>query len=245
MSTKYIDKDIRWKWLEERGYNVLSDKYQYAYMQALWSSPDIVQSVWCNSPAGTGKTVLATLAGAYEVMKGNYDKIMYFRNAIPIRQQGYIPGNLSEKELPYMMPFIDALDQARPGLYKIWSEQGDYDKKCIKAVATTSSYVRGLTFKNSFIIVDEAQSWDLGELQAVYTRIDNSCKVVTIGSTLQNDNHQQRKFRGLSPFELYMKHYEGNQAAFIKLETNYRGSFSLHADKIQETIDKVMTNSHA
>lgn len=243
MSTKYKDGDIRWKWLEERGFRVLSDHQQYAYMQALWTSPDIVQSVWVNSPAGTGKTVLATMAGAYEVMKGTYDRIMYFRNAVPIREQGYIPGNLSEKEHPYMLPFIEALDNVQPELFKKWSTtNGEEINPHDRAVATTSSYVRGLTFNNSFIIIDEAQSWDLGELQAVYTRCSDSCKIVTTGSTLQNDNKRQKKFKGLTPFEVYMKHYRGQKAAFIKLETNYRGSFSLHADKINDTINKLLVD---
>lgn len=68
MGNKY--GDIRWKWLEERGFNVLSDRHQYAYMQSLWTPPDIVQGVFCESPAGTGKTVLAVLAGAYAVTSG-------------------------------------------------------------------------------------------------------------------------------------------------------------------------------
>jgi PhoH-like ATPase len=229
--------DIRWKWLEEKGFNVLGDKNQYAYMQALWTSPDIVRSVWVNSPAGTGKTQLAVLAGAYEIEKETYDKIIYLRNAVAIRDPGALPGYEGDKDRPYLRPFLECLDKVQPGLYEKWSIT-EHNKNP-KVYAMTTSFERGVTYDNAFVIVDEAQSWDLNELQTIYTRCTDNCKIVTIGSTLQIDNKKLKRVAGLTPFEVYMKHFKGNNAAFIKLETNYRGNFSLMADKIGETVKEL------
>lgn len=227
--------DIRWKWLEERGFHVLSDHDQYAYMQSLWAPTETVQAVFCDAPAATGKTTLATLAGAYEVEKGTYDRLIYIRNAVAVRDLGFLPGDLAERTAPYMAPFVDALDKVRPGTFEKWSRSQLGDKQP-KIHAVTTSYLRGVTFDRSFVIVDEAQSFDLTELQTVLTRLTDTCKVVVIGSKLQNDNQKQRRTSGLTPFELYMRHYEGKPVTFHKLSTNYRGWFSQHADTIGNTV---------
>lgn len=230
--------DIRWKWLEERGYKVFGDKHQYAYMQSLWSPIDIVQVVCVNANAGTGKTVLATLAGVYEVEKGTYDKIIYIRNAVPIREQGFLPGSLQEKELPYMMPFIEALDKSQAGLYERWTDSNDGNSK---VQVMTSAFTRGITFENAFVIIDETQNFELEELQAVLTRIADSCKVVMIGSTNQIDNKKLKKYGGLTPFEVYIEHLKGYRMTIHKLEKNYRGQLSELCDRVKDTVD-LLTN---
>lgn len=237
MKTKYQDKDIRWKWLAEKGYNVLSDKHQYAYMQSLWASTSIVQSVFVDAKAGTGKTSLAVAAGVYEVENGQYDKIIYIRNAVSVREQGFLPGSIEEKEYVYFSPLIDALDNLSHDGYSNWY---DTDEGHQKIVMTSTSYLRGVNFKNAFVIIDEAQNLDLNELQTTLTRIHDSCKIVIIGSTRQVDNARKLKhYKGMTPFEVYMKHFEDELSTQHKLITNYRGRFSNWADEIQITIDKV------
>jgi len=228
MANKY--GDIRWKWLEERGFNVLADKHQYAYMQSLWSPVELVQGVFCESPAGTGKTVLAVLAGAYAIENGEFDRIIYIRNPIPVGKDiGFLPGEKEDKTGPYMQPFVKALDYVKPGTYEAWAEQQ-------KAFAITPTFERGVTYENAFVIIDEAQSMSLEELQTIYTRLADSCKVVTTGSLLQIDDAKLRKYHGFTPFEIYMSHFEGERVTFHKLEKNYRGWFSNHADMVKKTI---------
>jgi predicted ribonuclease YlaK len=234
MSNKF--GDVRWKWLDERGYRVLNDRHQYAYMQSLWSPNDVVQGVFCDSRAGTGKTTLAVLAGVYEVDRGNYDKIIYVRNAVAIRDIGFLPGDDKEKMAPYYAPLEQAMDNAQPGLYKKWSQADPLTKQQPKVFALSSTFARGVTWNNAYIILDEAQNFDLDELQAAYTRITDSCKIVTIGSTRQVDNKKLRRYDGLTPFEVYMKHFEGTRVTYHKLETNYRGWFSNHADDVIDTV---------
>lgn len=228
MGGKY--QDIRWKWLEERGFNVLGDRHQYAYMQSLWTTPDIVQGVFCESPAGTGKTVLAVLAGAYAVEAGLYDRIIYIRNTEVIGKPiGFLPGDTNEKVGPHMTPFVNALDYVKPGTYEKWAEEG-------KAVAISTTFERGVTYDNAFVILDEVQSWSLEEFQAVNTRPTKSCKIVTIGSLRQIDDPKLRRYSGHTPFEVFMRHFEGMPATYHKLETNYRGDWSNHADNVQDTV---------
>lgn len=237
MTTKYADKDIRWKWLKEKGYNVLSDKHQYAYMQSLWTNTSIVQSVFVDAKAGTGKTSLAVAAGIYEVEKQTYDKLIYIRNAVAVREQGFLPGSVAEKEYIYYSPLFDALDNLHHDGYSSWY---DTDSDHQKIIMTSTSYLRGVNFKNAFVIIDEAQNLDLTELQTVLTRIHDSCKVVVIGSTRQVDNIKKLKlYKGITPFEVYMKHFDGHLSVQHKLITNYRGQFSSHADEVQHTVDEI------
>lgn len=237
MSNKY--GELRWKWLAEKGYNVIADRHQYAYMQSLWAPVDVVQGVFCDSRAGTGKTSLAVLAGAYDVERGTYDKIIYVRNSVAIRDIGFLPGGEGEKMEPYYAPLIQALDNVQPGLYDKWSKPDVMKKEPPKIYAVSTTFARGITWDNAFIILDEAQNMDLDELIAAYTRPTDGCKIVSIGSTRQVDNQKMRKYGGLTPFEIYMKHFEGTRVTFHKLETNYRGWFSNHADDVAETIERL------
>jgi PhoH-like ATPase len=234
MANKY--GELRWKWLAERGFNVLADKHQYAYMQSLWTSPDLVQGVFCESPAGTGKTLLATLAGAYAVENGEYDRIIYIRNTETVgKDVGFLPGELKDKIGPHMAPFVKALDYVKPGTYERWAV-GEDPK--VHAISTT--YERGVTYDNAFIIIDEAQSFTLEELRTIYTRPTDSCKVVTTGSLLQIDNAKLKRYGGLTPLEIYMKHFENERVTYHKLVTNYRGWFSNHADQVNKTVEAIL-----
>lgn len=231
MSNKY--GDIRWKWLEERGFNVLADRHQYAYMQSLWTSPELVTGVFCESPAGTGKTTLAVLAGAYAVEAGEYDRLIYIRNPQVVGKDiGFLPGEKGDKTEPFMQPFIKALDYVKPGTYEQWAAQE-------KAFAITPTFERGVTYDRAYIVIDEAQSISLGELQTIYTRPNDNCKVVTTGSLLQIDDPRLKRYGGLTPLEVYMKHFEGQRVTYHKLVTNYRGWFSNHADDVRKTVDEL------
>jgi predicted ribonuclease YlaK len=218
---------------------VLADKHQYAYMQSLWSPVDVVQGVFCEARAGTGKTTLAVLAGIYEVERGTYDKILYIRNAVPVREVGYLPGDIKEKEAPYMAPLIDAMDAVQPGLFEKWVKPDALTKTPAKVHALTTVFTRGITWDRAFIIIDEAQSFDLKELQTAYTRPTDTCKIVTTGSLRQIDNTKLRRFAGLTPFEVFMEHFQGTRVTYHKLETNYRGWFSNHADDVMETVERL------
>lgn len=232
--------DIRWKWLSERGINVYSDQQQLEYMKSLWTKPQEIQAVFCEAKAGTGKTTLAVLAGAYEIEKGElYDRIIYIRNSVSVRDQGFLPGNDKEKSAPYMAPVAEALDLVKPATFEEWTFSTEKGEP--KLVPISTSFVRGITWKRSFVIVDESQNMDLEELQAIYTRLDSSSKLVAVGSKRQVDNKKIKRYGGLLPFEVYMLHFRGDpRVTEHELVNNYRGWFADKADDIQETIKKLM-----
>jgi predicted ribonuclease YlaK len=238
MGTKYADgkEGIKWKWFEERGFRILADRHQYAYAQALFSPTDDVQGVFCDSAAGTGKTTIAGLVGAYEVIKGNYDRIIYIRNTVSVRDSGFLPGDIKEKESPYMAPIADALEHVQPGTFESWQAEDNPRLICL-----TTAYTRGVNWSNAFIIIDEGQNFDMHELQTVHTRATASSKIVTIGSTRQVDNTKLKRIAGLLPFEIMMLHFRGQRASFHKLETNYRGEWSKHADEVAETVRRLLS----
>lgn len=230
--------DIRWNWLKERGINVHRDMLQLAYAHSLWEPPQKTQAVFCEAKAGTGKTTLAVLCGAYGVLKGDYDRIIYVRNAVPVRDQGFLTGDIKAKSMPYMAPIIDALNLIQPHCFEEWSV-GTYDEQP-KLEAITTAFVRGITWDNAFVIIDEAQNMDLEELQAIYTRCTESSKIATIGSIRQVDNKRVRRIRGLVPFQIYMKHFEGeSRIAFHELTTCYRGWFADKSDDVLETVKQL------
>lgn len=236
-------EDIRWKWLEERGIKVYGDPYQLDYMLSLWKEPAVNQAIFCEAKAGTGKTTLAGLAGAYGVLNGDYTRIIYVRNAVSVRDQGFLTGDIKAKSAPYMAPIADALALIHPHTFEEWSVSNEEGEAKLEAI--TTAFVRGVTWDNAFVIIDEAQNMDLEELQAIYTRCTETTKVVTIGSTRQVDNKKIKRIRGRLPFEIFMKHFEGeSRVAFHELVTCYRGWFADKADDVLETVNKLEGEQH-
>lgn len=164
--------------------------------------------------AGSGKTLLA-LSGALKLVRQKYfQKIIYIRNSIESLDKGedigYLPG-LEEKFKIYNHPLMDSLN------YIIRSEHKGKRKKRVDTVYTPledsevnsrveqmiQNYgietmwvgeMRGRTLSNSFIIIDEAQNMSNKTMQMVLSRIDDSCKVVVLGSNRQIDNFYVNKY---------------------------------------------------
>jgi len=133
--------------------------------------------------AGTGKTMCATYLALKDVLeKGEYEKVVIVRSAVQTREQGFVPGTLEQKEAIFEAPYVDIVNDLfkRKDAYQILKMKG-----MIKF--TTSSNIRGLTFDNSVIIVDECQSMNYHELDTIITRVGESSKIVFCGDTAQDD----------------------------------------------------------
>jgi len=133
--------------------------------------------------AGTGKTMCATYLALNDVLqKGEYEKVVIIRSAVQTREQGFVPGTLEQKEAIFEAPYIDIVNDlfGRGDAYQILKQKG-----MIKF--TTSSNIRGLTFDNSVIIVDECQSMNYHELDTIITRVGESSKIIFCGDTKQDD----------------------------------------------------------
>lgn len=204
------------------------DQWQLGFIQSIHDH--IVTSV--DAVAGSGKTTLSLMV-ALEMLSNNIvNKIVYLR--LPTARslsQGFLPGTAEEKQSILMQPFFDA---ARELGVQRQTLDAMVDDETL--VLCSDLGMRGTNIKDAFVIFDEVQESDIGDLQLVLTRCHDNCKVVLCGHTLQRDN-KQRLICGMSAFQLYSLHLSKKSFAnSCELCVNYRGKLSQHADAIQDTI---------
>lgn len=133
--------------------------------------------------AGTGKSFIAlylALADVFE--REEYDRVIIIRSAVQTRDQGAMPGTLKEKEAYYEMPYVEIVNN----LFESRSAYGTLKQKGQIEFMTTS-FVRGLTFDNAIILVDECQSMSNHELDSIMTRVGENSRIIFCGDTKQND----------------------------------------------------------
>lgn len=133
--------------------------------------------------AGTGKTYISLWLALNSILsnESEQDTLVIVRSAVPTRDIGFLPGSAEEKLEAYENPYKDIFnDLLGPGSYDTLKSQGK-----VKFVST--SFLRGLTWDNSVIFIDEIQSCTLHELNTVMTRCGDSSRIIAIGDTVQND----------------------------------------------------------
>ena len=205
--------------------------------------------------AGSGKTLLA-LSGALKLVRQkHFQKIIYIRNSIESLDKGedvgYLPG-LEEKFKIYNHPLMDSLDYIIRSEYKRKRNKKNPDAQISELDDTEvtarieqmiSNYgietmwvgeMRGRTLSNSFIIIDEAQNMSNKTMQMVLSRIDNSCKVVILGSNKQIDNFYVNKYTNALTTLLKSTKSEDNLVNIfaIKLQKVLRGPITEWAEQI-------------
>lgn len=204
--------------------------------------------------AGSGKTLLA-LSGALKLVKQKYfQKIIYIRNSIESLDKGedvgYLPG-LEEKFRIYNHPLMDSLDYIVRSEHKRKrirksdtpytpledSEVNSRVEQLISNYGIETMWVgemRGRTLSNSFIIIDEAQNMSNKTMQMVLSRIDESCKVVVLGSNKQIDNFYVNKYTNALTTLLKSTKKENDYVNIfaIKLEKVLRGPITEWAETI-------------
>jgi phosphate starvation-inducible PhoH-like protein len=132
--------------------------------------------------AGIGKTAVSIALAMEYLNKGQVDKIILSRPAIEAGDKlGHLPGDLEEKLYPYLLPLYDELLK-----YINRAELDMYKRQGIIEIAPIP-YLRGRTFNNSFIILDESQNLDFKQLKMVLTRIGSNSKMVIQGDAEQSD----------------------------------------------------------
>ena len=111
------------------------------------------------------------------------DEIVYIRSIIESasKSMGSLPGEVDDKFMPWTLPLQEKLSE----LISAATIPNMFESDIIKAVPV--NYVRGLTFKDSVVIVDEAQNLTRSELTTILTRFGEDSKMLVIGDTLQSD----------------------------------------------------------
>lgn len=133
-------------------------------------------------PAGTGKTYIAA-AIACDMLKSNQiHRIIITRPAVEAGEKlGALPGEIEDKYGPYIAPFRDILDE------RLGKSFVDYLIKTDRIVGSPFAYMRGKTFKDAIVILDEAQNATKSQLKLFLTRIGENCKVIVDGDISQTD----------------------------------------------------------
>jgi len=132
---------------------------------------------------GVGKTFLATMQGISDVLKGKYQKLILSRPCVEAfgENLGFLPGDFHSKIQPYMIPIMDILeDNLSAGAILSLIET-----KTIRTIPL--AFMRGIEFKNSFVILDEAQNTIPSQIYMLLTRIGKNCKIVITGDPNQSD----------------------------------------------------------
>lgn len=135
-------------------------------------------------PAGTGKTLLPTQHIA-KLLKTTDTKIVLTRPLISVDEElGYLPGNINKKMDPWIIPIFDVLREFFP--QKMINEY--ISSKQIEIVPL--AFMRGRTFKNTFIIGDELQNTSNKQMLMLLTRLGEDSKIVITGDISQSDNNE-------------------------------------------------------
>lgn len=157
---------------------------QLAYLKSLQNNT--IPIVIGTGPAGCGKTLFACLFAIQQLQSGDIDKIIITRPIISVEdeQHGFLPGDIVNKMDPWTRPIFDIFlefynkkevdDMVRVGMIEI----------------SPLAYMRGRTFKNSFIIADEMQNASPSQMIMLTTRIGTDTKMVITGDVDQSDRCQ-------------------------------------------------------
>ena len=153
--------------------------------------------------AGTGKTFVSLYLALKDVfdLKKPYDRVVLVRSLIPTREIGFLPGDEEDKAALYQVPYQNMVQF----MFQMQNEQqfnGLYDK--LKGQGSlfflSTSFLRGLTFDNSIIIVDECQNLNFHELDTIITRVGQDSKIVFCGDFDQTDLQKTNEKNGLHDF---------------------------------------------
>ena len=161
--------------------------------------------------AGTGKTFIALYKAIEEVLDKNnpFNKIIVVRSAVQSREIGHLPGDVTEKMEIYQQPYRQICDTlfGRRDAWDRLEEQG-----FIQFIST--SFIRGMSFDDAIIIVDEMQNMNFEEIDTVMTRVGYRSKIIWGGDYRQTDLRKNNDKSGLLKFFDIAQH----MGAFTRIE---------------------------
>ena len=202
--------------------------------------------IFATGNAGTGKTFI-TLATALQLQSDKkYSKIIYARNPVQVGEDmGYLPGDIDEKYMPFMGPLTDNLEnivrinyKGGSGSQKKAMIQNQVNELMNHIEVCPIAFLRGRSFEDAIVIVDEAQNLDLTALKTVLTRVGKYCKIILLGSMNQIDDWRQRK-QPICDFEKVMNKlcpqpYVGS----VNLVESMRSPICVEVDNLLGEIDR-------
>lgn len=155
------------------------------------------QNLMLHGMAGTGKTFLALLLSLREIEKedSQYDKVFIVRSTVPTRDVGYLKGDLKEKIEVYEDPYIKICND-------LYHRQDAYQnlKNTNKIEFVSTSYLRGTTFDDCIVVVDEVQNMTFHECDTLITRLGKNARIIFAGDFRQTDLLKDKDRRGFMEF---------------------------------------------
>lgn len=155
-------------------------KNQSDYIRAIAEN----QIVIALGPAGSGKSAVATALACEHLFYNKIEKIIITRPIVEAgRSQGFLPGSILEKSMPFMIPILDELNLSlNPIVVQSLIREGRIE-------ILPLAYMRGRNFHNCFVIADEMSNATHTELKLLLTRIGINSKIVLTGDPNQSDLH--------------------------------------------------------
>ena len=155
-----------------------------------------------NGSAGTGKTFMSLYLGLNAVFgRTDYKKLVIIRSVVPTRDLGFLPGTVEEKLSAFETPYQQMCTE-------LFNDKNSYEtlktKHQIEFLST--SYIRGTTFNNSILIIDECQNLTFHELDSIITRVGNTCRIIFCGDYYQSDFKQLKDKAGIIEFINIVEH---------------------------------------
>ena len=161
--------------------------------------------------AGTGKTFISLYLALHDIFdtKTKTDRVVLVRSLIPTREIGFLPGDEEDKAALYQVPYQNMVqfmfeqpnEQAFNNLYDRLKGQGSL-------YFLSTSFLRGLTFDNTVVIVDECQNLNFHELDTIITRIGQDSKIIFCGDFDQTDLQRTNEKNGLFNFVKILEEME-------------------------------------
>ena len=151
-------------------------------------------------PAGCGKTFLATHYDLKNLAKGKYDKLVITKPLVEVdgERMWYLPGDIDEKTMPYMMSLYYNMEQI------IGKQRLEVLKKAGVIQVIPLAYMRGVTLTDSIVVLDEAQNATPSQIKTFLTRIGDGSKFIVNGDLMQSDIRKEngledsiKRFTGL------------------------------------------------
>lgn len=182
---------------------VTPSNYKQKFLVDALLDPNI-KVVFAVGIAGTGKTLLSISAGLTCILNKEYKKMVVTRSPVPMgRDIGYLPGKINEKLDPWLKPVYDNLefliDQLSDDKNPVIKDEGllkkhmneitlEYLKATNIVEIEALTFIRGRTFQDTFLIIDEAQNLTPHETKTIITRAGNNTKIILTGDPFQIDN---------------------------------------------------------
>jgi phosphate starvation-inducible PhoH-like protein len=161
--------------------------------QRVWDAYEAGSNLMLHGYAGTGKTFLSLYLALKEVLiDETYKRVVIIRSVVPSRDMGFLPGTEKQKAEVYEQPYQEICDDlfGRGDGWKILKM-----KRLVEF--TTTSFLRGTTFNDSIIVVDECNNMNFQEIDTVMTRIGTNSRIVFCGDYRQSDLHKPHDKTGI------------------------------------------------